>query len=80
MSPQIQAMLGTYARAFLAIVVTAIAATGKAPWAFDSSDWALVANAVWCAALPVIARAINPNDTAYGSGSAAAADASTGSD
>jgi hypothetical protein len=63
-----KAMLASYGRALLATVLTAIFAVGKLPLEFSATDWTLVANAVWIAVIPVVIRALNPNDPAFGVG------------
>ena len=70
MNPQVKAALGTYGRALLACVVTAIVAVGGTTplYAFTKAEWLQVANSVWVAAFPVLIRALNPNDTTYGVG------------
>lgn len=61
-----KAMLASYGRAFLATALTAIFAVGKLPTEFTQAEWLAVANAVWIAIIPVLIRALNPNDTAFG--------------
>lgn len=56
-SEQNKAMLASYARSVLGAGVATYVAT---------SDIKLTANALWAAALPVILRYLNPNDTAFG--------------
>lgn len=54
-----KAMLASYARSVLGAAVSTYAAT---------QDWKLALNALWAAALPVIMRYANPNDSAFGKG------------
>lgn len=61
-----KAMIASYARSFLATVLTAIFTVGKLPTDFTVSDWGNVANAVWIAVIPVVIRYLNPNDVAFG--------------
>lgn len=63
-----KAALLSYVRALLATVLTAIFTVGKLPTEFTSQDWWGVANAVWIAVIPVIIRALDPNDSAFGRG------------
>ena len=59
-------ILASYGRSFLATFLTAIFAVGKLPFEFTATDWNLVLNGVWIAVVPVIIRALNPNDPAFG--------------
>ena len=59
-------MLASYGRVVLATSLTAIMAMGHLPEV--GSDWATIGKAALVALLPVIARALNPGDTAYGIG------------
>lgn len=52
-----KAILASYARSVLGAAVAVYASTG---------DIKMAANALWAAALPVIMRYLNPNDTAFG--------------
>jgi hypothetical protein len=52
-----KAMAASYARSVLGAAVATYVAT---------NDLKLTANALWAAALPVILRYLNPNDTAFG--------------
>ena len=54
---QNKAMLASYARSVLGAGVAVYASTG---------DIKVAANALWAAALPVILRFLNPNDSAFG--------------
>ena len=70
MSPQFKSALGTYARSLLACFITAIVAvSGDTPiFSLTHNDWLRIANSVWVSAVPVLLRALNPNDTQYGVG------------
>lgn len=61
-----KAIIASYARAFLATALTSIFAIGKFPTDFTGTDWKTAANAIWIAFIPVIIRALNPNDKAFG--------------
>jgi hypothetical protein len=61
-----KAALISYARALLATVLTAIFTVGKLPTDFTAQDWYGVANAAWIAVIPVVIRALDPNDLAFG--------------
>ena len=61
-----RAMLKSYGRALLATALTAMLALHKTPLEFTSADWLLVANSVWVSFIPVLIRALDPNDTAFG--------------
>ena len=52
-----KAMLASYGRSVLGAGVAVYVSTG---------DLKMAANALWAAALPVIIRYLNPNDTAFG--------------
>lgn len=60
------AVLASYGRSLLATALGAIFAIGKLPFEFTTADWYGVANAIWIAVIPVIIRALNPNDPAFG--------------
>lgn len=63
MNPKILAALGTYGRALLACIIAEIAISGVPA---SNADLVKLANAVWVAFVPVIIRALNPHDPAYG--------------
>lgn len=52
-----KALLASYGRSFLGAAVAVYVSTG---------DIKMAANALWAAALPVIIRYLNTNDTAFG--------------
>lgn len=54
LSKKNKAILASYARSVLGAGVATFAAT---------QDWKLTLNALWAAALPVLMRYLNPNDT-----------------
>ena len=60
------AMLASYGRSLLATCLTALMVVGKLPYEFTATDWSTVANAVWVAFIPVLIRALNPNDAEFG--------------
>ena len=59
-------VLSSYLRSLLATSITAIFAVGKLPFLFTAADWLVVGNAVWISFIPVIIRALNPKDEAFG--------------
>ena len=59
-------IVASYLRSLLATSITAIFAVGKLPFLFTGADWLLVGNAVWISFIPVIIRALNPKDDAFG--------------
>ena len=63
MSPKLIAALGTYGRALLACVIAEITVSGIP---VSNADVVRLGHAVWVAFVPVIIRALNPNDSAYG--------------
>lgn len=69
MNPKLQAVLATYAQSFLACVITAMVSLNVTPFTMTHSDLVKIGNAIWASFLPVIVKAINPKDSAYGVGS-----------
>jgi hypothetical protein len=65
MSSQFKAALGTYGRALLACLVTELVVAGVPA---SNADLIKFGHSVWVAFLPVVIRALNPNDSAYGVG------------
>lgn len=61
-----KAAIASYGRSLLATALGAIFAIGKLPFDFTEADWRGVMNAVWIAAIPVLIRALNPKDEAFG--------------
>ena len=71
MNEQTKSMLDSYLRnllgVVLALVTTTMASAGVAsPLDFVLSDWLLVANGVWAAAVPTVIRYLNSKDPAFG--------------
>ena len=60
------AILASYGRSLLATALGAVFAIGKLPTEFTQGDWYAVANAIWIAVIPVVIRALNSNDPAFG--------------
>jgi hypothetical protein len=65
-NPELKSALGTYSRALLACIVAQITIVGVP---LSGADFAKLANAIWVAFLPVIIRALDPEDPEYGIGS-----------
>lgn len=63
MNPKLVAAFGTYGRALLACLIAEITISGIP---VTNADVVKLANAIWVSFVPVIIRALNPNDTAYG--------------
>ena len=63
MNSKIVAALGTYGRALLACLIAEIAISGIPA---TNADVTRLGHAVWVAFVPVIIRALNPHDPAYG--------------
>jgi len=68
MNSQLKTALVTYAQSFLACVITVMVSLNLTPFTMTKADLVKVANAVWASFLPVIAKALNPNDTSIGIG------------
>jgi hypothetical protein len=68
MNPKLQAILATYAQAFLACVITAMVSLNVTPFTMTKADLVKIGNAVWASFLPVIVKALNPKDSAFGIG------------
>lgn len=69
MSKQLQAALESYGRSFLAAALAAFIATGGDVWGLNESSLKAIVSAGVAAVVPVILRAVNPKDTAFGVGS-----------
>jgi len=69
MNSQLRSALATYARAFIASVITGMIALNISPLTMTRQDLLALSNAVWVSFLPVLMRALNAKDTAYGVGS-----------
>lgn len=66
MNPKLQSVLATYAQSLLACVATAMMSLGVTPFTMTHSDLVKIGNAVWASFLPVLVRAVNPKDSAFG--------------
>ena len=66
MNPKIKSILATYSQALLACVITVMLSLNVTPFTMTSHDWVKVGNAVWASFVPVIVRALNPKDSAFG--------------
>jgi len=71
MSTQTKAMLDSYLRnllgVVLALVTTTMATAGVAsPLDFAVGDWLTVANGLWAAAVPTLIRYVSKKDPAFG--------------
>jgi len=65
-SEKTKSLLASWSKVFLAAVITAVLASGTAPWEWSGSE---VLNFVWSgvsATLVVIYNYISPKDTRYG--------------
>jgi len=56
-------------KALIASYVRSVIGAGVAAFIASGQDWKAALNALWAAALPVVLRYLNPNDTAFGKGS-----------
>lgn len=71
MNTQTKAMLDSYLRnllgVVLALVTTTMASAGVAsPLDFGASEWLTVANGLWAAAVPTLIRYVSKKDPAFG--------------
>lgn len=66
MNTKQQAMLASYGRSFLAAVTTAFLINGGDIFALDAASLKVILAAGVSAVLPVVLRAVNPNDPAFG--------------
>ena len=71
MNKEAKAMLSSYLRnllgVVLALVTTTMANSGVAsPLDFGTGEWLTVANGLWAAAVPTLLRYINKQDPAFG--------------
>jgi hypothetical protein len=71
MNKETKAMLDSYLRnllgVVLALVTTTMASAGVAsPLDFGTSEWLTVANGLWAAAVPTLIRYANKRDPAFG--------------
>jgi hypothetical protein len=68
MNPKLQSVLATYAQSLLACVITVMMSLNLTPFTMTKSDWVKIGNAVWASFVPVLVRALNPKDSAFGIG------------
>ena len=68
MNPKLQSVLATYAQSLLACVITAMMSLNVTPFTMTHSDFVKIGNAVWASFVPVLVRALNPKDSAFGIG------------
>ena len=68
MNPKLQAALATYAQALLACIITAMMSLGVTPFTMTHADLVKIGNAIWASFLPVLVKAVNPKDSAFGIG------------
>lgn len=61
-----QALLASYARSFLAAAVATFVATGADVFSLDKDGLKAIIGAGVAAVLPVLLRALNPHDAAFG--------------
>lgn len=66
MTNSMKAMLASYARSFLAAALSAFVATGGDLFSLDAESGKAIIGAGVAAILPVLMRALNPNDDAFG--------------
>lgn len=71
MNTQTKAMLDSYLRnllgVVLALVTTTMASAGVvSPLDFGASEWLTVANGLWAAAVPTLIRYVSKKDPAFG--------------
>ena len=60
--------MAVYAKYLIYSAFVAIGTIGKSPLDFTSHDWKSAANALWFSLVPVIIKAVNPNDASFGRG------------
>lgn len=66
MSNSMKAMLASYGRSFLAAALASFMATGGDLFALNGESFKAIVGAGVAAVLPVLMRALNPNDGAFG--------------
>lgn len=66
MNPKLRSVLATYAQSLLACVITVMMSLNLTPFTMTSADWVKIGNAVWASLVPVLVRALNPKDSAFG--------------
>jgi hypothetical protein len=60
------AMIKSYLRALAVTTLVAMLSLGKTPIEFNANDWLTVANAIWVSFIPVVIRALDVKDAAFG--------------
>lgn len=68
MNAKAKAIAVTWAKYFAYTVFVGMATLAKSPIDYTSHDLKQLANGVWFAILPVIVKALNPGQTAFGIG------------
>jgi len=68
MNPKLQSVLATYAQSLLACVITVMMSLNVTPFTMTHNDLVKIGNAVWASFVPVLVRALNPKDSAFGIG------------
>lgn len=66
MNPKLQSVLATYTQSLLACVITVMMSLNVTPFTMTQADWIKIGNAVWASLVPVLVRALNPKDSAFG--------------
>jgi len=66
MNPKLQSVLATYVQSLLACVITVMMSLNLTPFTMTKADWVKIGNAVWASFVPVLVRAMNPKDSAFG--------------
>jgi hypothetical protein len=66
MNSKTKAMLASYGRSFLTAALAAFIATGGDIFSLDLAGLKAIITAGTVAVLPVLMRALNPNDAAFG--------------
>jgi hypothetical protein len=66
MTNTMKAMLASYGRSFMAAALASFMATGGDLFALNSDSVKAIVGAGVAAVLPVLMRALNPNDDAFG--------------
>ena len=74
LNPAIESYLRNLAGQVVAAIMVVMQAKGvSSPFEFGSSEWLLVANALWGSAIPTLLRWANKKDPAFGRVASAAA-------
>jgi hypothetical protein len=71
MNTQTKAMLDSYLRNLLGVVLALVSTTManagvSSPLDFGTSEWLTVANGLWAAAVPTLLRYVNKKDPSFG--------------